>query len=100
MEEFSATPSLHMHFCVRCHLVWLPLSHGNKMEWNYWRGDSTTAVPTMSAYDVVVQHNKTGDITFKASLVDDGKNSEFCKFALLCLLKLLVNELSLQLYQG
>lgn len=46
----------------------------------------------------VVQHSKTGDITFKASLID---NERFHNAAhLLCLLELLVNEKSLHLYQG
>ena len=38
MEEFSDTPSLHLHFHIRHHSVKLPpcchLSHGSKMEWN------------------------------------------------------------------
>lgn len=92
----------HLHFMCTCQMPFVQsasLSCGNKMDWNYWREDSiSTVVPTTSTYDFVVQHSKTGDITFKASLID---NERFHNAAhLLCLLELLVNEKSLHLYQG
>ena len=41
MEEFSATPLLHLHFHIRYRSVRVPLcchlSHGNKMQWNIGR---------------------------------------------------------------
>jgi len=55
-----------MLFCQTAPLLPSVTQQQNAME--YWWEDSTSiAIPPTSTSDVVVQHNKTGDITFRAT---------------------------------
>ena len=62
LEEFSDAPLPHTHFQVRHCSVSLPLccrlSHQNAMEY-HWEGPASTAIPPLSASDVVGQRNIT-----------------------------------------
>ena len=65
---------LHPRFCVRHHFVRLPLHchllHGNKNIMEYrWEGSTSTAIPPTSDSDIVGQHSKIGEITFRAVLI-------------------------------
>ena len=68
------TPLLRMNFHVRHHIVRLPLcyylsqnNNKNVME-HGWEGSASTAIPP-SASDIVGQHNKIGDIPFRAAVI-------------------------------
>ena len=38
----------------------------------WWEGSTSTAIPTISASDIVGQHNKIGHISFRAALIKSG----------------------------
>ena len=58
-----------MPFCQTAPLLLSVTQQQNVMEY-WWEGLISTAIPPTSASDVVGQHNKVGDITFGAALVE------------------------------
>ena len=76
-EEFNDTPLLPLLFCVRHHFVRLsfciPLTwQQNVMEY-WWKGTTSTVIPSTSTSDTLGQHNKKGGITFRAALLISNK---------------------------
>jgi len=68
MEEFNCTPLFHMSFCQTAPLPPSVTQQQNVIE--YWCKDSAfTAIPSTSFSDIMVQHNKTGGIIFRAALI-------------------------------
>jgi len=57
-----------MPFCQTAPLLPSVTRQQNVKEY-WWEGSSPTAMPPTSASDAMGQHNKTGGITFGASLV-------------------------------
>jgi len=74
IEELSDTPLLPAHSPVRHHSVRVPLLlssitwQQNVMEY-WWEGSASTAIPPISASDLVTKHKNIGGITFRAACV-------------------------------
>jgi len=70
MEEFSSTPSLHMHFHIRHHLADSLLLQSAAQQQHvtgyWWEGSTSTEIPPTPASDVVGQRNEIGGISFGA----------------------------------
>ena len=75
VEEFGSTPLLHTRFHVRHHFVRLPSAASVTQQQNvtayWWETSTSTAISPTSTSDVTGQHNKIGDIAFRAALVYD-----------------------------
>jgi len=68
MEVFNSTPLLQTPLCQTAALLLSVTWQQNVME--FWQEVSTsTAIPPISASDVIGQQNKTRGITFRATLV-------------------------------
>ncbi len=65
---FSYALPCQMTFCQTVPLLPSIMWQEHVKEY-WWEGSSSTAIPPTSVSDVLVQHNKIGDITFIAPLI-------------------------------